>query len=168
MHQNMGYCPQFDAIDDLLTGREHLYLYARLRGVPESEIPRVSGLLLLSTSTCRFTPLSNSKLSRTKQKRQIWFGLVQIHYMSLVCFAENGPSSSDKAGSHSRNIRNGLSSFFIFAFRSPSILVSQSCRQRRPSKEIGKDRGMRRDVHTTLRKGYSPHFMSRHYENDRS
>lgn len=38
----MGYCPQFDAIDELLTGMEHLYLYARLRGVPESEIPRVS------------------------------------------------------------------------------------------------------------------------------
>ncbi|XP_056149332.1 retinal-specific phospholipid-transporting ATPase ABCA4 [Lampris incognitus] len=42
VHQNMGYCPQFDAIDDLLTGREHLYLYARLRGVPESEIARVA------------------------------------------------------------------------------------------------------------------------------
>uniref|UniRef100_A0A7N6A402 P-type phospholipid transporter n=1 Tax=Anabas testudineus TaxID=64144 RepID=A0A7N6A402_ANATE len=42
VHQNMGYCPQFDATDELLTGREHLYLYARLRGVPESEIPRVA------------------------------------------------------------------------------------------------------------------------------
>uniref|UniRef100_A0A8C8M6A1 P-type phospholipid transporter n=1 Tax=Oncorhynchus tshawytscha TaxID=74940 RepID=A0A8C8M6A1_ONCTS len=42
VHQNMGYCPQFDAIDDLLTGREHLYLYARLRGVPESDISRVA------------------------------------------------------------------------------------------------------------------------------
>uniref|UniRef100_A0A8C1UG03 P-type phospholipid transporter n=1 Tax=Cyprinus carpio TaxID=7962 RepID=A0A8C1UG03_CYPCA len=42
VHQNMGYCPQFDAIDDLLTGREHLHLYARLRGVPESEISRVA------------------------------------------------------------------------------------------------------------------------------
>uniref|UniRef100_A0A674BX53 P-type phospholipid transporter n=1 Tax=Salmo trutta TaxID=8032 RepID=A0A674BX53_SALTR len=42
VHQNMGYCPQFDAIDDLLTGREHLYLYARLRGVPESDISRVN------------------------------------------------------------------------------------------------------------------------------
>lgn len=41
VHQNMGYCPQFDAIDDLLTGREHLYLYARLRGVPAEEIKRV-------------------------------------------------------------------------------------------------------------------------------
>lgn len=41
VHQNMGYCPQFDAIDELLTGREHLHLYARLRGVPEAEISRV-------------------------------------------------------------------------------------------------------------------------------
>lgn len=45
VHQNMGYCPQFDAIDELLTGREHLYLYARLRGVPESEIGRVSAYI---------------------------------------------------------------------------------------------------------------------------
>uniref|UniRef100_A0A8C9VQV1 ATP binding cassette subfamily A member 4 n=1 Tax=Scleropages formosus TaxID=113540 RepID=A0A8C9VQV1_SCLFO len=42
VHQNMGYCPQFDAIDDLMTGREHLCLYARLRGVPESEVGRVA------------------------------------------------------------------------------------------------------------------------------
>ncbi|XP_047424587.1 retinal-specific phospholipid-transporting ATPase ABCA4a isoform X2 [Mugil cephalus] len=42
VHQNMGYCPQFDAIDELLTGREHLHLYARLRGVPECEISQVA------------------------------------------------------------------------------------------------------------------------------
>uniref|UniRef100_A0A3Q1J7B9 ABC transporter domain-containing protein n=1 Tax=Anabas testudineus TaxID=64144 RepID=A0A3Q1J7B9_ANATE len=38
VHQNMGYCPQFDAINELLTGREHLELYAVLRGVPENEV----------------------------------------------------------------------------------------------------------------------------------
>uniref|UniRef100_A0A8C4SRD7 P-type phospholipid transporter n=1 Tax=Erpetoichthys calabaricus TaxID=27687 RepID=A0A8C4SRD7_ERPCA len=42
VHQNMGYCPQFDAIDELLTGREHLELYARLRGVPRKEVSRVA------------------------------------------------------------------------------------------------------------------------------
>ncbi|XP_077309012.1 retinal-specific phospholipid-transporting ATPase ABCA4 isoform X1 [Lithobates pipiens] len=42
VHQNMGYCPQFDAIDHLLTGREHLQLYGRLRGVPEEEIDMVA------------------------------------------------------------------------------------------------------------------------------
>uniref|UniRef100_H3BX82 ATP binding cassette subfamily A member 1 n=1 Tax=Tetraodon nigroviridis TaxID=99883 RepID=H3BX82_TETNG len=38
VHQNMGYCPQFDAINELLTGREHLELYAVLRGVPGDQV----------------------------------------------------------------------------------------------------------------------------------
>ncbi|XP_027884349.1 ATP-binding cassette sub-family A member 1 isoform X1 [Xiphophorus couchianus] len=42
VHQLMGYCPQFDAISDLLTGREHLELYARLRGVPEDSVSKVA------------------------------------------------------------------------------------------------------------------------------
>lgn len=41
VHQLMGYCPQFDAISDLLTGREHLELYARLRGVQEESVTKV-------------------------------------------------------------------------------------------------------------------------------
>ncbi|XP_060119700.1 phospholipid-transporting ATPase ABCA1-like [Heteronotia binoei] len=41
VHENLGYCPQFDAINDFLTGREHLQFYCRLRGIPESAIPRV-------------------------------------------------------------------------------------------------------------------------------
>uniref|UniRef100_A0A4X2LSZ3 P-type phospholipid transporter n=1 Tax=Vombatus ursinus TaxID=29139 RepID=A0A4X2LSZ3_VOMUR len=48
VHQNMGYCPQFDAIDDLLTGREHLHLYARLRGVPTDDIKRVANWCIQS------------------------------------------------------------------------------------------------------------------------
>ncbi|XP_063756662.1 phospholipid-transporting ATPase ABCA1-like isoform X2 [Eleginops maclovinus] len=42
VHQNLGYCPQFDALDELLTGREHLEFYARLRGVPEKEVAKVA------------------------------------------------------------------------------------------------------------------------------
>ncbi|KAI1891829.1 hypothetical protein AGOR_G00147770 [Albula goreensis] len=42
VHQLMGYCPQFDAISDLLTGREHLEFYARLRGVPEEFVEKVA------------------------------------------------------------------------------------------------------------------------------
>lgn len=39
-HQNevrrlLGYCPQFDALIDTLTAREHLRLFARIKGVPE-------------------------------------------------------------------------------------------------------------------------------------
>lgn len=42
VHQRIGYCPQFDALFDDLTGREHLRIFALLRGVPTGDIPRIS------------------------------------------------------------------------------------------------------------------------------
>ncbi|KAH9593790.1 ATP-binding cassette sub- A member 12 [Schistosoma haematobium] len=44
--KNLGYCPQFDAVHDLLTGRETLTLYARLRGFPEKQISTTVNELL--------------------------------------------------------------------------------------------------------------------------
>ncbi|XP_057564820.1 phospholipid-transporting ATPase ABCA7 isoform X4 [Hippopotamus amphibius kiboko] len=41
-HRRMGYCPQSDAIFELLTGREHLELFARLRGVPEAQVAQTA------------------------------------------------------------------------------------------------------------------------------
>lgn len=35
VRQRMGYCPQFDALLDHMTGKEMLVMYARLRGIPE-------------------------------------------------------------------------------------------------------------------------------------
>ncbi|XP_036745864.2 phospholipid-transporting ATPase ABCA7 isoform X5 [Manis pentadactyla] len=48
-HRCMGYCPQSDAIFHLLTGCEHLELFARLRGVPEDQVAQTasSGLARL-------------------------------------------------------------------------------------------------------------------------
>ncbi|KAF8564879.1 hypothetical protein P879_06099 [Paragonimus westermani] len=45
-HRSLGFCPQFDAVHNLLTGRETLTLYARLRGVPEQSIPQTVSTLL--------------------------------------------------------------------------------------------------------------------------
>ena len=42
----MGYCPQFDALIDQMTGRETLTMYARLRGVPEANIKDVVNSLV--------------------------------------------------------------------------------------------------------------------------
>ncbi|KAJ8311153.1 hypothetical protein KUTeg_011292 [Tegillarca granosa] len=42
----MGYCPQFDALIDQMTGRETLTMYARLRGVTEHQIKHVVNELL--------------------------------------------------------------------------------------------------------------------------
>ncbi|CAF3444208.1 unnamed protein product [Rotaria sp. Silwood1] len=46
IHRNIGYCPQFDALDSLLTAREHLYLYARLRGIKRKNIAFITDCLL--------------------------------------------------------------------------------------------------------------------------
>lgn len=37
----IGYCPQFDALLEFLTAKEHLELYARIKGVPELMIDDV-------------------------------------------------------------------------------------------------------------------------------
>ena len=46
VRQRTGYCPQFDALIDLMTGREMLRMYASLRGVPEEQIdPLIEDLM---------------------------------------------------------------------------------------------------------------------------
>lgn len=40
VHRAIGYCPQFDALNEDLTCRETLELFCRLRGVPRSQRPR--------------------------------------------------------------------------------------------------------------------------------
>jgi len=41
VQRNVGYCPQFDAIIEELTGRETIRLFARLRGVREGSIDKL-------------------------------------------------------------------------------------------------------------------------------
>lgn len=38
----IGYCPQQDALDELLTGWEHLYYYCTLRGIPKQDTHKVT------------------------------------------------------------------------------------------------------------------------------
>ncbi|XP_063224088.1 phospholipid-transporting ATPase ABCA3-like isoform X2 [Bacillus rossius redtenbacheri] len=51
VHRRIGYCPQFDALMESLTGRETLWLFCMLRGVPGQDVPavvdRLAGRLLL-------------------------------------------------------------------------------------------------------------------------
>jgi ATP-binding cassette subfamily A (ABC1) protein 1 len=42
VRQFMGYCPQFDALDPLLTGREHLEFFARVRGISPKDVKTVA------------------------------------------------------------------------------------------------------------------------------
>ena len=46
VQQQLGYCPQFDALIEQMTVRETLRMYARLRGVKEEDIfPLVDALI---------------------------------------------------------------------------------------------------------------------------
>lgn len=42
VHQQIGYCPQFDALLTDLTGRETLKIFALLRGIPRNEIKEIT------------------------------------------------------------------------------------------------------------------------------
>lgn len=42
----MGYCPQFDALFDLMTSREVLRFYGQIRGIPDAQIERMVAYLI--------------------------------------------------------------------------------------------------------------------------
>lgn len=46
IHSYMGVCPQFDVLWPTLTGLEHLYLFARIKGLPMSLVEQTSTELL--------------------------------------------------------------------------------------------------------------------------
>ncbi|XP_043833752.1 phospholipid-transporting ATPase ABCA7 isoform X4 [Dromiciops gliroides] len=66
---HMGYCPQFDAITELLTGREHLEFFSRLRGVPEGEVAQDEPTTGMDPRARRF--LWNSVLGVIKEGRSV-------------------------------------------------------------------------------------------------
>ncbi len=82
VHQNMGYCPQFDSINELLTGREHLELYAILRGVPEKEVCDVSLNSKTHNNTLYTTEVTKGQ--RKKQRKKIQWSPVPLKDTVLV------------------------------------------------------------------------------------
>ena len=48
------YCPQFDALYDLLTVREHLELFARIKGIEEPKIPQIVASLITLMDLTKF------------------------------------------------------------------------------------------------------------------
>jgi ATP-binding cassette subfamily A (ABC1) protein 3 len=72
----IGYCPQFDALLDNLTGNETLQLFARLRGVPECYIPsHVARLVRLCDLSRHANRVSESYSGGTKRKLSVGIAL---------------------------------------------------------------------------------------------
>uniref|UniRef100_A0A7N4V510 ABC transporter domain-containing protein n=1 Tax=Sarcophilus harrisii TaxID=9305 RepID=A0A7N4V510_SARHA len=87
VQQRIGYCPQFDALLDYMTGHETLVMYARLHGIPEHHInslvkDMLQGLLL---------EVHSDKLIKTYSggnKRKLSAGIALIGEPSVVFLDE--------------------------------------------------------------------------------
>lgn len=85
----MGYCPQFDALHDLLTAEEHLQLYGRIRGVPEHKLQEMIDFLSERlTLTQDDQHLRPSKTYSGGNKRKLSVGIALIGNPSTVFLDE--------------------------------------------------------------------------------
>jgi ABC-type multidrug transport system ATPase subunit len=90
VRQVIGYCPQFDPLLDLMTGREHLILFARLRGVKKRDLNRLVDTLIDQIGLTKFADKVSSSYSGGN-KRKLSLGIALIGNPSLVMLDE--PSS---------------------------------------------------------------------------
>eukprot|EP00041_Stephanoeca_diplocostata_P031602 m.988247 g.988247 ORF g.988247 m.988247 type:complete len:339 (+) comp23992_c0_seq5:167-1183(+) len=73
----IGYCPQFDALIDQLTGTETLVFYARLRGMPEALIgPTIERLLFSLQLSEHAGALTKQYSGGTKRKLSMAIALI--------------------------------------------------------------------------------------------
>jgi ABC-type multidrug transport system ATPase subunit len=67
--QVIGYCPQFDALLDLLTPEEHLNLYASLRDIPLPDTPAVVNGLLAACALESYRNVPSKSLSGGNKRK---------------------------------------------------------------------------------------------------
>jgi len=69
LRQLLGYCPQFDALLDLLTVKEHIELYARIRGIPENQVSDMVTQLINRLDLSKYTNNLAGKLSGGNKRK---------------------------------------------------------------------------------------------------
>jgi len=77
VYQCLGYCPQFDALYELLTGREHLTMYANVIGVSPERVPvLVDSMLQLCGLSEHADKLSKEYSGGNKRKLSLAIALL--------------------------------------------------------------------------------------------
>ncbi|XP_055529126.1 phospholipid-transporting ATPase ABCA1-like [Wyeomyia smithii] len=104
VHKHIGYCPQFDALIDDLTGRETLKLFSLLRGVPGDKIPEISNFLAREFGFARHLD-KQVKAYSGGNKRKLSTALALLGNPSVVYLDE--PTSGMDPGAK-RNLWNGV------------------------------------------------------------
>lgn len=87
VRSRIGYAPQFDALIDLMTGRELLELYGRLRGIPERYLQSEVGKLLKAFSLERYAD-KYCKTYSGGNKRKLSTGIALIGNPPIVMLDE--------------------------------------------------------------------------------
>lgn len=87
VHQLIGYCPQFDALLDDLSGRETLKIFALLRGIPKSEMADITNKLAIDLGFQKHLD-KNIKAFSGGNKRKLSTALALIGDPSLVFLDE--------------------------------------------------------------------------------
>lgn len=85
--QNIGYCPQFDALFDGLTAREHLRLYAQMKGVKPSSIESQVNSKIMEMGLTEYADRTSNGYSGGN-KRKLSVALAMIGEPSLVFLDE--------------------------------------------------------------------------------
>ncbi|XP_052051225.1 ATP-binding cassette sub-family A member 17 [Apodemus sylvaticus] len=87
VRQWIGYCPEFDALLNFMTGREMLVMYARIRGIPECHIKACVDLILENLLLCVYA----DKLVKTYSggnKRMLSTGIALVGEPAVILLDE--------------------------------------------------------------------------------
>ncbi|CAM9259808.1 unnamed protein product [Ectocarpus sp. 4 AP-2014] len=77
IHRLMGYCPQFDALFDTLTGREHLRLYAAIKGIPAAEVEEAASAMITDLGLGQYADkLAGSYSGGNKRKLSVAVAMI--------------------------------------------------------------------------------------------
>ena len=115
----IGYCPQFDAIMDLLTPAEHLSLFAALRGIPTEDTKDVIEALINSCALQKYRDIPAGRLSGGN-KRKLSVAMSLIGGPSIVFLDE--PSAGMDRFEH---LEQSICDWAKLAFRARQALISE-------------------------------------------
>ncbi|XP_062556427.1 phospholipid-transporting ATPase ABCA1-like [Armigeres subalbatus] len=104
VHKHIGYCPQFDALIEDLTGRETLKLFSLLRGVPDDTIPQITLFLAKEFGFVKHLD-KQVKAYSGGNKRKLSTALALLGNPSVIYLDE--PTSGMDPGAK-RNLWNGV------------------------------------------------------------
>lgn len=85
--RKIGFCPQFDALFELLTAREHLTLYARIKGICEVDVSRVVDSKIAEMGLTEYADRSAGTYSGGN-KRKLSVAIAMIGEPSIVFLDE--------------------------------------------------------------------------------